>query len=82
MNKIENFSENKRSILLIIKTNKPIENVEGFEISEDKTSLTRLIDKNESKTIILQDFSGNKKEVFYSIENIDEILDETTKTES
>ena len=82
MNKIENFSENKKSILLIIKTNKPIEDVEGFEISDDKTILTRLIDKNESKTIILQDFSGNRKEVVYTIDNIEEILEEDINSKS
>lgn len=58
-------------IIFKIIANKQIEPVEGFELDESKKILTRIISENENKKIILKDLSGNKKEVNYSISNID-----------
>lgn len=62
-----------KDVLLNINFNKEIENVDGFEISEDKKTLTKLIKENETDTITVEDVSGNKKEVYYNINNIDKI---------
>ena len=60
-------------VLIKITTNKEIEPLESFEISEDRKILTRLITENESKKITLNDLSGNSVLVEYNITNIDKI---------
>lgn len=70
INKSETEYTNK-DVLLTIKLNKEIEEVDGFTISEDNKKLTKLIKENEINTIMLEDFSGNKKEISYNINNID-----------
>ena len=62
-----------KDVSLEINTNKPIEGVEGFELSEDNKKLTKLFSENDTNTIVLKDYSGNKKDVTYEINNIDKI---------
>ena len=60
-----------KDVVLRIVSNKKIEPVEGFELDEAKTTLTKIITQNEEKTFVLEDISGNKKEVSYLVSNID-----------
>lgn len=60
-----------KDIILKIIFNKKIEPIEGFELDESKKILTKNITQNEEKTFLVKDFSGNQKEVNYSIKNID-----------
>ena len=60
-------------IILKIITNKEIEMVPGFELDDTKRILTKIIKENETEDIILEDFSGNKQNVNYSINNIDKV---------
>lgn len=71
-----------KDILLTIDLNKSVEPIEGFSISEDGKRLTRLISENENKTIVVQDVSGNKKEIAYNIDNIDKIPPEIIGVEN
>ena len=66
-------SYTKDNVTLEIETNKKVENVEGFDISEDGKKLTRVIAENESAEIILKDFYGISKKLNYEITNIDKI---------
>ncbi len=69
-------TENKyinKDVLLTIDFNKKVQKIDGFEISKDGKTLTRLITKNENKTIVVEDISGNKKDISYSVDNIDKI---------
>lgn len=60
-------------VILTINTNKQIEEIEGFEINNEKNVLTKIISQNETNKITLKDLSGNKKTLEYSINNIDKI---------
>ncbi len=62
-----------KDVILTIDFNKEIEPIEGFELSKDKKQLIRTINENEEKNFFVEDNSGNRKEVSYSISNIDKI---------
>lgn len=66
----DNTYTNKDVILKII-ANKPIGEIEGFKLDDSRMTLTKTISQNENKTILLEDLSGNKKEINYNINNID-----------
>lgn len=71
-----------KDIVLSIDFSKPIDKIEGFEISEDGKRLTKTIGENESQTIVVEDISGNRCEIPYSINNIDKIPPEIIGVES
>ncbi len=74
ISRTENEKEyTNKDVTLTIDLNKPIESIDEFNISEDGMRLTKLITENESKTITVEDVSGNKKEITYNINNIDKI---------
>lgn len=62
-----------QDVILTINLNKPIYAIDGFTISEDRKILTKTITENEKNTITVEDVSGNKKDIFYEINNIDKI---------
>ena len=62
-----------RDVELIISFNKEIDEIEGFEYFGNKQTIKKVLENNESNTITAVDISGNKKEVQYSINNIDKI---------
>lgn len=62
-----------KDVLLEINLNKPVEAIDGFCISEDRKKLSKTISQNENDTIIVEDISGNKKDITYNIDNIDKI---------
>ncbi len=71
-----NKSEEKytnQNVLLSIDTNKPVKEVEGFELSQDRKKLTKIVENNESNAILLKDDYENQTIVNYTIDNIDKI---------
>lgn len=62
-----------KDVTLTIDFNKPIYEIDGFTISEDRRKLTKVITENEKNIITVEDISGNKKDVTYEINNIDKI---------
>lgn len=60
-----------QDVILKIIANKEIEEVECFKLDETKTTLTKNVSENQESSILLNDLSGNQKEVNYSIKNID-----------
>lgn len=60
-----------KDVILRIVSNKEIEEVEGFELDESRTTLTKTVSENEEKNVVLEDLSGNKKQVSYVVSNID-----------
>ena len=60
-----------QDVILKIISNKVIAPVEGFELDTSRTILTKTVSSNETNNIILEDLSGNQKEVSYFISNID-----------
>ena len=78
----ENTYTNK-DVVMTINLNKPIyENIDGFSISEDKKTLTKTFTENETNSITVEDISGNKKEIEYSVNNIDKIPPEIIGVEN
>ena len=79
-NQLEISDSNKEysnnDVLIKITTNKEIEPLESFEISEDRKILSRVVTENESNIINLKDLSGNSVLVKYNITNIDKISPE------
>ena len=62
-----------KDVTLTIDFNKPIYQIDGFTISEDRKKLTKIIKENEKNIITVEDISGNQKDVSYEINNIDKI---------
>ncbi len=63
--------ETNQNVVVTITSNKQIEQVSGFELSEDKKTLTKVVSENETQTIKIRDFSGNCTEVEYNVNYID-----------
>ena len=60
-----------QNVIVTITCNKEIEQVSGFELSDDKKVLTKEVSENEDGIIKIRDFYGNFSEVEYSVNNID-----------
>ncbi len=60
-----------QNVIVTITSNKEIEQVSGFELSENRRILTKEITENEHGLIIVRDLSGNETEVKYEVNNID-----------
>lgn len=71
-----------KDVSLFIDLNKPVDKVEGFNISENGTQLTKIISENEAQTIVVEDISGNRCEIPYNVNNIDKIPPEIIGAEN
>lgn len=60
-----------KNVIVTIKCNKEVEQLSGFQLSEDKKVLTKEFFQNESGILKIRDYSGNYTEVEYNVENID-----------
>lgn len=69
-------------VILSIDLNKPVDKIDGFDISEDGMKLTKTIKENETQTIVVEDVSGNKCEIPYTVSNIDKISPEILGVEN
>lgn len=58
-------------VTVTIEANKEVEQVSGFELSEDKKVLTKDVLVNEEKEMIIRDLSGNETQIEYKVNNID-----------
>ena len=61
----------RENVVVRITSNEEIQEIEGWEISEDKKVLTREYSENIEETVIVKDIAGNEKEVEIEISNID-----------
>ena len=75
-----------KDVTVTIILNKEIQKVEGWELSEDKTQLTKIFTSNNEEVVEVQDLYGNTKKVQIIVKNIDkekpkvEVNYSTTKT--
>lgn len=82
---LRNISEDEytnQDVVLTIDLNKPVYEIDGFTISEDRKKLSRTISENEEKIIEVEDISGNRKEITYTVNNIDKIPPEIIGVEN
>lgn len=66
-----NSKYTNKDVTIKIKCNKEIKNLEGFELSSDKTILTKSYQKNIIEELELEDYYNNRKKVKIAITNID-----------
>ena len=57
-------------VTVTIKTDEEIEEVEGWELSEDRKTLTKVYSANGEETITITDLVGNSREVKVNVSNI------------
>ena len=58
------------TVTATIKTNKKVNKVEGWNISDDGKTLTKTYSKNQTETVTLEDEDGKKKNVDVKVSNI------------
>lgn len=68
-------------VIVQIKCNKEIKPISGFELSEDKTCLTKTYQNNTVESIIIEDYFENKKTIEIAINNIDKTFPEISGIE-
>lgn len=62
-----------QDIIATIKSNEPLQAVDGWNLSEDKLSLTKSYAENTIEQVTIMDLAGNEKQVAVSVENIDKV---------
>ena len=70
------YSKTERTnedVKVTILSNKQVQEVNGWEISEDQKSLTKVYTENTTETVILKDYMGNQNEEAIEIKNIDKV---------
>lgn len=65
-----------------IKCNKEIKAISGFELSSDRTCLTKIYHDNSTENIVIEDYFNNKKNIEISVNNIDKIAPEISGIEN
>jgi len=68
------------NVTAIIKTNKPVNEVDEWTLSDDKMTLTKVYSENVTETVHLVDMDNMTKEIVIKIENIVPVEPETPKT--
>ena len=63
----------KDNVLITITANEEIQEVEGWELTEDKKILTKEYSANTRETITIRDLAGNETEASIEINNIDKV---------
>lgn len=76
-------TETTKNVVATIKTNKKVNKVEGWTLSDDGKALTKTYSKNTTETVHLVDVDEMKKDVTVKITNIVEVKpQENNKTET
>lgn len=58
------------NIKAIIKANEEIQELSGWELSEDKTSLTKIYNVNKNEELVIKDKAGNEQKVLVNIDDV------------
>lgn len=70
-----------KDVLVQIKCNKEIKNIPGFELSDDKTCLTKIYQENTIGNVLIEDYYNNRKNIEILINNIDKEVPEIVGVE-
>lgn len=62
-----------QDITVIITANEPLQEVEGWTLSDDGLSLTKTYSENKEETVVIADASGNTSEVPVNVTGIDKL---------
>ena len=62
-----------QDVTVIITANEPLQEVEGWTLSDDGLSLTKTYSENKEETVVIADASGNTSEVPVNVTGIDKL---------
>ena len=62
-----------QDVTVIITANEPLQEVEGWTLSDDGLSLTKTYSENKEETVVITDASGNTSEVPVNVTGIDKL---------
>lgn len=58
------------NIKAIIKANEELQELATWELSDNKTSLTKIYNVNKNETVVIKDRAGNEQEISVSVQNV------------
>ncbi len=61
----------KDPVTVTITANEEIQAVDGWTLSDDGMTLTKVFDENTSGTVVIKDLAGNESEIAYEVSGID-----------
>lgn len=68
----------KDNVTVTITSNEEVQEIEGWDLSSDKKTLTKEYIENTKETITIKDLAGNETQVNIEITNIDKTLPDIT----
>ncbi len=80
--KYSTTAKTNQNVKVTLTTDEEIEGVEGWTLSEDKKTLTKIYKKNTTETVSLKDLLGNETKQTIKVSNIDKIAPTVTVTYS
>ncbi len=73
---------NGKAVQVTIKANEELKPIEGWTLSEDRLSISKTFDENQTETIQLSDLAGNTVEATINVQNIEQPGDENQNNNS
>ena len=73
---------NGKVVKVTIQANEELESIEGWTLSEDRLSISKSFDQNQTETVQLSDIAGNTVEATINVQNIEQPGDENQNNNS
>ena len=73
---------NGKAVKVTIQANEELKPIEGWTLSEDRLTISKTFDENQTETIQLSDLAGNIVETTINVQNIEQSEDENQNNES
>ena len=73
---------NGKVVKVTIQANEELEPIEGWTLSEDRLSISKSFDQNQTETVQLSDIAGNTVEATINVQNIEQPGDENQNNNS
>ena len=70
---------NEKLVIVTIQANEQLEPIEGWTLSEDRLSISKTFDKNQTETIQIRDLAGNIVETTINVQSIEPSEDDETQ---
>ena len=73
---------NGKAVQVTIQANEELKPMEGWTLSEDRLSISKTFDENQTETVQLSDLAGNTVEAIINVQNIEQPGDENQNNNS
>ena len=73
---------NEKLVIVTIQASEELQPIEGWTLSEDRLSMSKTFDQNQTETIQLSDLAGNIVETTINVQSIEPSEDDTQNNES